>query len=321
MNQPGRLWRPVFIGASVLLLAAPQARAIVDGLSVGGGISIRQEDQEDRSDFRLTADLYATEEGREEPYWGYLTASKELLMAPNAGLAVFSMVLVTPDGKPITEARWSEDPSLGYADWHPMERVGGRWLLPYPLTGRPAGTRTLYFAGRIRRGKGSYMKLLFITVGGRKALRQADALQLMIYRLPSGIDPRDPEMLIEAQEAMGAGGKALMALGPRDRRAADDPVPPEPVEAVPVPPAPVLEEPRGGVSAPPGGCDPAPPVAVPSARPSSRVASIQVKPAPSVRPASATRKPAAPKAAKKPVKTAQKPGQTPLARPSAGRGG
>jgi hypothetical protein len=213
MNQPHRLWVPVCLGVVALLLPGTRpVGAVVDGLAVGGGVSIRQEIQEDKGDFRFSAELFAAGSGREEPYWGYFAVSKELLMAPNTGRVVFNLGLVTPDGKPVNEARWSEDQSVGYHEWRPMEHVNGRWVLSYPLTGARAGTRTLYFAGRIKNGKGTYTKLLFLTIGGRKDLRQADALQFMVYRMAAARGGLDAETLVNAQEAMGAGGKPL--IGP-----------------------------------------------------------------------------------------------------------
>jgi hypothetical protein len=208
MKQLSRLWLPILLfGGSYLLPTASVAGVFPGGL--GGGVSIRQETHEDRGDFRFTADLYAAARGG-EPYWGYLAVSKELLMVPAAGRALFHLVLVTQDGKPIEEARWTEDTSLCYTQWNWLERVKGQWVLSYPLTGAQGGTRTIYFRGTIAGGKRTYAKLFLVTIGNRKDLRQTDALQFMVYRLPSGYKLTEAQALISAQMAMGAGGKPLV---------------------------------------------------------------------------------------------------------------
>jgi hypothetical protein len=221
MNQSGRWWLRVSVGvAAVLLPVVPMQAVVPDG--PGGGITIRQEVREDKGDFRFTADLYATNREDAEPYWGYLTASKELLMVPNVGRIVFGLALVTPDGKPVVEARWSPDATLPYKRWHPMARLHGRWVLRYSLTDSRPGAKTLYFAGKIKGGKGTYVKLLFLTVGSRKEIRQSDGLQFMVYRLRTPGDALNPRTLADSQLAMGAGGRPLIGPGVRGQVASSE---------------------------------------------------------------------------------------------------
>ncbi len=179
-----------------------------------GSVSVRREVQEDHGDFRFTADLFANADDR-VPYWGYLAVSKELLLSPNAGRIDFGMVLVTPDGKPVSEARWTEDQTIPYDQWHEMPNVSGKWILSYLFDRVRPGTKTIIFGGKIKKGKGTYTKLWFLaefTFGNRKDKRQADALQFMVYDIKLGRGPADPQLLANAQEKMGAGGKSL--IGP-----------------------------------------------------------------------------------------------------------
>lgn len=227
MNRKARFafWLPVL---AVVLLGQPASAQY----GVIAGVLPRREVHEDLGDFRFTGELYANPDDR-EPYWGYLAVSKELLMVPNVGHAEFGLVLATADGKPVQEARWTEDHTLDYEEWSPMSLANGRWHLRYRSEQVRPGPKTVFFGGKIKGGKRSYTKLWLIvdvTIGGRrKDARQAEALQFLVYRFDAGRGRVDPMLLINAQERMGAGGKPLIGPAveePTDNGQSGDSAPP-----------------------------------------------------------------------------------------------
>ncbi len=198
-------------GMFFLLISVAPVHADVAG---GGFTAIRREFHRETGDFRLVAELYAP--GYRDAYWAWLSGSEELLKAPNVGSVKLSFILVTEDGKPVRYAKWTNDQRKETKDWEDLKYGPNGFELDYPLDRARPGVHTVHFVGGIKDGQRNYTKvwlLVDLTIGGRKKTRyQTEALQFMVYDLPVGRNRVDPQLLVNSQEEMAAGGSSL--IGP-----------------------------------------------------------------------------------------------------------